>query len=167
VFVAREVLAKHDENYMPPEAAEALKQAQKGNPSSPRRSRPSRSGSERMIPELGHFLLWIALGVSAVLGAVPLSAPRATAATGWRWPGRRRRSCSRSSPSPSSASPLAFVGNDFSVLYVATNSNRSLPTHYRFAAVWGGHEGSMLLWTLMLRSGRSRSPASARTCPTR
>ncbi len=45
---------------------------------------------------------------------------------------------------------LAFVGNDFSVLYVATNSNRSLPTHYRFAAVWGGHEGSMLLWTLML-----------------
>ncbi len=32
VFVAREVLAKHDENYMPPEAAEALKRAQQGNP---------------------------------------------------------------------------------------------------------------------------------------
>ena len=44
----------------------------------------------------------------------------------------------------------AFVGNDFSVTYVATNSNSSLPTHYRVAAVWGGHEGSMLLWLLML-----------------
>ncbi|MEO5845144.1 MAG: heme lyase CcmF/NrfE family subunit, partial [Caldimonas sp.] len=45
---------------------------------------------------------------------------------------------------------LAFVGNDFSVLYVASNSNRSLPLAYRVTAVWGGHEGSMLLWTLML-----------------
>ena len=45
---------------------------------------------------------------------------------------------------------LSFVGNDFSVLYVATNSNSTLPLHYRVAAVWGGHEGSMLLWLLML-----------------
>ena len=44
----------------------------------------------------------------------------------------------------------SFVNNDFSVLYVAQNSNSALPLHYRIAATWGGHEGSLLLWTLML-----------------
>jgi cytochrome c-type biogenesis protein CcmF len=44
----------------------------------------------------------------------------------------------------------AFYKNDFSVLYVASNSNSELPTFYRFAAVWGAHEGSLLLWALAL-----------------
>jgi cytochrome c-type biogenesis protein CcmF len=44
----------------------------------------------------------------------------------------------------------SFVTNDFSVLNVATNSNSLLPVHYRFAATWGSHEGSLLLWILML-----------------
>jgi cytochrome c-type biogenesis protein CcmF len=44
----------------------------------------------------------------------------------------------------------AFVQNDFSVLYVAQHSNSLLPLQYRIAAVWGGHEGSLLLWVLML-----------------
>jgi cytochrome c-type biogenesis protein CcmF len=44
----------------------------------------------------------------------------------------------------------AFVANDFSVQYVASNSNSMLPLHYRVAAVWGGHEGSVLLWVLIL-----------------
>src|SRR5688500_12171970 len=43
----------------------------------------------------------------------------------------------------------AFYQNDFSVLYVAQNSNSELPTFYRFAAVWGAHEGSLLLWLLV------------------
>ncbi|MGH8176085.1 MAG: heme lyase CcmF/NrfE family subunit [Steroidobacter sp.] len=43
----------------------------------------------------------------------------------------------------------AFFINDFSVLYVAQNSNSELPTFYRFAAVWGAHEGSLLLWLLV------------------
>jgi cytochrome c-type biogenesis protein CcmF len=43
----------------------------------------------------------------------------------------------------------AFLGNDFSVLYVASNSNSELPIFYRFAAVWGAHEGSLLLWMLV------------------
>jgi cytochrome c-type biogenesis protein CcmF len=43
-----------------------------------------------------------------------------------------------------------FVTNDFSVLNVASNSNSQLPLNYRFAATWGSHEGSLLLWTLML-----------------
>src|SRR5258708_12029619 len=44
----------------------------------------------------------------------------------------------------------AFVANDFSVAYVAMHSNTALPLHYRVAGVWGGHEGSLLLWALML-----------------
>jgi cytochrome c-type biogenesis protein CcmF len=44
----------------------------------------------------------------------------------------------------------AFYKNDFSVLYVASNSNSELPTFYRIAAVWGAHEGSLLLWALAL-----------------
>jgi cytochrome c-type biogenesis protein CcmF len=44
----------------------------------------------------------------------------------------------------------AFMRNDFSVLYVASNSNSELPMFYRFAAVWGAHEGSLLLWLLIL-----------------
>jgi cytochrome c-type biogenesis protein CcmF len=44
----------------------------------------------------------------------------------------------------------AFYKNDFSVLYVANNSNSALPTFYRFTAVWGAHEGSLLLWALAL-----------------
>jgi len=44
----------------------------------------------------------------------------------------------------------SFIINDFSVLNVATNSNSRLPLHYRLAATWGSHEGSLLLWSLML-----------------
>ncbi|MDX1459096.1 MAG: heme lyase CcmF/NrfE family subunit, partial [Marinobacter sp.] len=44
----------------------------------------------------------------------------------------------------------AFVTDDFSVAYVANNSNSLLPWYYKFSAVWGGHEGSLLLWILML-----------------
>ena len=44
----------------------------------------------------------------------------------------------------------SFITNDFSVLNVATNSNSQLPLHYRLAATWGSHEGSLLLWSLML-----------------
>src|SRR5215212_7230742 len=44
----------------------------------------------------------------------------------------------------------SFINNDFSVLNVATNSNSQLPLHYRLAATWGSHEGSLLLWVLML-----------------
>jgi cytochrome c-type biogenesis protein CcmF len=49
-----------------------------------------------------------------------------------------------------SALAASFVGHDFSVANVVNHSNLRLPTHYRFAASWGSHEGSMLLWALML-----------------
>src|SRR5258706_7212536 len=44
----------------------------------------------------------------------------------------------------------SFITSDFTVLNVATNSNSHLPLQYRLAATWGSHEGSLLLWTLML-----------------
>src|SRR5690554_7107650 len=44
----------------------------------------------------------------------------------------------------------SFMVDDFSVAYVANNSNSMLPWFYKFSAVWGGHEGSLLLWILML-----------------
>src|SRR5204863_5577933 len=43
-----------------------------------------------------------------------------------------------------------FVGNEFSVVYVAENSNSALPLFYRVTALWGAHEGSLLLWILLL-----------------
>lgn len=47
---------------------------------------------------------------------------------------------------------IAFLQHDFTITYVATNSNLLLPWYYRLSAVWGGHEGSLLLWILMLAS---------------
>ena len=44
----------------------------------------------------------------------------------------------------------AFLTNDFSIAYVAHNSNTALPAAYRISAVWGAHEGSLLLWILIL-----------------
>ena len=59
----------------------------------------------------------------------------------------------------------AFVANDFSVVYVASNSNSALPLQYRVAGVWGGHEGSILLWTLMLSVWTVAVAAFSRTLP--
>jgi cytochrome c-type biogenesis protein CcmF len=103
-----------------------------------------------MIPELGHFLLWLALGISAVLGTLPLVG---AAKNRGDWMALARPSARLLFALVAVAFiclALAFVGNDFSVLDVASNSNRSLPLHYRITAVWGGHEGSILLWLLML-----------------
>src|SRR5699024_12729831 len=44
----------------------------------------------------------------------------------------------------------AFYSNDFSLSYVANHSNSAMPWQYRLSAVWGGHEGSLLLWIWML-----------------
>ncbi len=103
-----------------------------------------------MIPELGHFSLIIALFLAASLGVLPIFGAA-----------RNNRVLM------GVARPLAygqfvfialafavlahaFLGNDFSVLYVAEHSNSQLPAQYRFAAIWGGHEGSLLLWALLL-----------------
>ena len=59
----------------------------------------------------------------------------------------------------------AFLQNDFSVLYVASNSNSELPLFYRFAAVWGAHEGSLLLWVLVQATWTLSVVAFSRNLP--
>jgi cytochrome c-type biogenesis protein CcmF len=103
-----------------------------------------------MIPELGHFALILSLCVAILLGTLPLA--------GAHW--QRREWVVLARPAAQAffllvaASFIAlgwsFYVNDFSVSYVAEHSNAQLPTIYRLAAVWGGHEGSLLLWMLML-----------------
>ena len=58
-----------------------------------------------------------------------------------------------------------FVRDDFSVLYVAANSNGELPLVYKFAAVWGAHEGSLLLWALILAAWIGVAAVSSRELP--
>ena len=103
-----------------------------------------------LIPEIGHFALWVALGVALSLGVVPM----AGAATGRSdWMGLARFGAYALFALVTLAFVclvVAFVRHDFSVLYVATNSNTALPLQYRIAGVWGGHEGSLLLWVEML-----------------
>ena len=59
----------------------------------------------------------------------------------------------------------AFISNDFSVHYVAENSNSALPLFYRVTAMWGAHEGSMLLWILVLTLWTMALVARSHTMP--
>jgi len=103
-----------------------------------------------MIPELGHFALIIGLAFAICLSIVPLVGV-----------------FSRHQQLITYAKPLtfgmfafvsisimmlgySFVTDDFSVLYVAGHSNSHLPYYFKMSAVWGGHEGSLLLWVFSL-----------------
>ncbi|MGQ0578833.1 MAG: heme lyase CcmF/NrfE family subunit [Betaproteobacteria bacterium] len=103
-----------------------------------------------MIPELGHFALIVALCVALVQAVLPIAgAARGDVA----WMNVARPAAQGQFVFVSIAFgclAYSFVTNDFSVLNVVNNSNSSLPWHYRFAATWGSHEGSLLLWVLML-----------------
>ena len=103
-----------------------------------------------MIPEFGHLILILALAVALVQGVVPmLGAQRGRA--DWMALARPAAYLQFGLVALSFVCLTAsFVRHDFSVLYVASNSNSALPLPYRIAAVWGGHEGSLLLWVLML-----------------
>jgi cytochrome c-type biogenesis protein CcmF len=96
-----------------------------------------------MIPELGHFALILATVVAILQSSLPL-AGAARGDVGLMQLGRVA-ACVQAALIALAFGCLAaaFVGNDFSVLYVASNSNSNLPASYRFSAVWGGHEGSM------------------------
>jgi cytochrome c-type biogenesis protein CcmF len=103
-----------------------------------------------MIPELGHFFLWLALGVSLILGVFPMwGAGRGRA--DWMALARPTSYLLFALVSLASVCLMAsFIRSDFSVLYVASNSNTALPLPYQIAGFWGGHEGSLLLWVQML-----------------
>ncbi|BCG25696.1 cytochrome c-type biogenesis protein CcmF [Pseudomonas tohonis] len=103
-----------------------------------------------MIPELGHLALILALCMAAVQATLPLIGA---------WRGDRQW---MSLAQPAAWGQFAFLAfafgcltyafmvDDFSVSYVASNSNSALPWYYKFSAVWGAHEGSLLLWALIL-----------------
>jgi len=103
-----------------------------------------------VIPELGHFALILAACIAAAQALLPLlGAARGDAALMLSARALARAQfvfCAIAIV----ALGHAFAYNDFSVQYVAAHSNTALPLAYRIAAVWGGHEGSMLLWVLML-----------------
>jgi cytochrome c-type biogenesis protein CcmF len=103
-----------------------------------------------MIPELGHLLLILALAMALVQGGFALAGAQRGRAD-WMAVARPATVVQALLVAAAMACLVAsFVRNDFSVLYVASNSNSALPLRYRVAAVWGGHEGSLLLWILML-----------------
>ncbi len=103
-----------------------------------------------MIPELGHFALILALCLALAQSIFPLVG----AALGYaNWMAAARPLAVGQGVFLTLAFgclAYAFIHNDFSVLYVTQHSNSALPSIYRFSAVWGGHEGSLLLWTVLL-----------------
>ena len=98
-----------------------------------------------MIGELGHLALILAWVAALVQAAAGLSA-RAPS----RLAGAALQLQALMLVGAFSALAWSFLQNDFTLVYVVQHSNRDLPAIYRFAAVWGGHEGSMLLWVLVL-----------------
>ena len=103
-----------------------------------------------MTPELGHFSLILASVVALILAVFPL------------WGTINHNVAWQSLARPAAVMQFilvafsfaclaaSFLNNDFSVAYIAQHSNSLLPRPYQFAAVWGGHEGSLLLWILLL-----------------
>ncbi|MDK1234115.1 heme lyase CcmF/NrfE family subunit [Cronobacter turicensis] len=103
-----------------------------------------------MMPEIGNLLLCLAAGLALLLTLWPQwgamrQAPRLMALA-------RPLACALFACLLGAFVILvhAFVVNDFTVLYVASNSNTELPFWYRVAATWGAHEGSLLLWVLLM-----------------
>ena len=103
-----------------------------------------------MIPELGHFALIVALCIALVQSTLPLIGAQTGNA---RFMAVARPAAQGQFVFVAIAFgclAYSFINNDFSVVNVASNSNSQLPVPYRFAATWGSHEGSLLLWALML-----------------
>lgn len=103
-----------------------------------------------MIPELGTYALILSLCLALTQGTIPLIGAYRGHST---WMELAHASSLGQFGFLSIALlclAWCFVQNDFSVAYVAQNSNVLLPLHYRLSAVWGGHEGSLLLWAFML-----------------
>ena len=118
-----------------------------------------------MIVEIGHFALILAACVALVQGVLPLAG---TLNDNQRWQELAR---------PAAALQFALIAfsfavlahgaltDDFSIKYIAGHSNSLLPTQYKFASVWGGHEGSLLLWMLMLSGWTVSVAIFSRTLP--
>ena len=118
-----------------------------------------------MIPELGQFALVLALVLAVIQSTLPIiGAHRGNAA----WMAVARPAVYGQATFTTIAFlalTYAFVTQDFSVAYVAQNSNLLLPMHYRISAVWGAHEGSLLLWVLILSIWTVAVAAFSRSVP--
>jgi cytochrome c-type biogenesis protein CcmF len=103
-----------------------------------------------MIIEIGHFSVIVAL-VLSVFGMASAALALKTRNPDWARSGRMAVTLIFALLSIGMLSLVySFVVRDFSVLYVANNSNSKLPFFYTVSAVWGGHEGSLLLWVFIL-----------------
>ena len=118
-----------------------------------------------MTPELGQFALILALLLALAQGVLPLLGA-------WRGNGRLMAVARPAAAGQAvfvllafGILTLAFLQFDFSVAYVAQNSNSELPWYYRIAAVWGAHEGSLLLWILILNAWTVAVAAFSRKLP--
>ncbi len=103
-----------------------------------------------MLPEIGQILLGCALLAALLQAVLPLLGAQRQRA---EWMAIARPAAYAQLALIAGAFAVltaAFVQQDFSVRYVAENSNTLLPLAYRYSAVWGAHEGSLLLWVLVL-----------------
>jgi cytochrome c-type biogenesis protein CcmE len=152
-FTATEVLAKHDENYMPPEAAKAVERRpdpRRQQADAPASSRKPVSELLSMIPELGHFALILAALVALVLGTLPLIGAHHNRMA---WVAVARPAA----VGAGAAGHLLLRLPDAGFRRQRFLGGLCRPA-LQFAAphpvprrrVWGGHEGSLLLWMLML-----------------
>jgi cytochrome c-type biogenesis protein CcmF len=103
-----------------------------------------------VTPEFGHYALVLALGLALVQAIVPLWGARRNDATLMAVAGSTALAQFVFVAGSFAALTACYVGSDFSVVNVFQNSHSAMPLVYKFTSVWGNHEGSMLLWVLIL-----------------
>jgi cytochrome c-type biogenesis protein CcmF len=103
-----------------------------------------------LIAELGHLSLWVALVLGLAQMVLPLLGAWRGIATLQLLARPLAWLLALCLTVALAALAWAFYAHDFTIEYVAKNSNSALPLRYRLSAIWGGHEGSLLLWVWML-----------------
>jgi cytochrome c-type biogenesis protein CcmF len=103
-----------------------------------------------MIPELGHYALVLALALGLIQSIVPVVGARSRDASLMRLANSTALMQFVFVAVSFSALTSCYVSSDFSVATVYENSHSMMPLIYKFTSVWGNHEGSMLLWVLIL-----------------
>ena len=103
-----------------------------------------------MIPEIGHYALVLALGLALIQSVVPMVGARLRDDTLMGVAGPTALAQFAFVAMAFAALTASYVASDFSVVNVFENSHSAMPLIYKFTSVWGNHEGSMLLWVLIL-----------------
>ncbi|HXL65182.1 MAG TPA: heme lyase CcmF/NrfE family subunit [Xanthobacteraceae bacterium] len=103
-----------------------------------------------MIAELGHYALVLALGLALVQGSMPIIGARGNDTALMTMASATALAQFIFVSAAFAALGACYVTSDFSVLNVYENSNSAMPLLYRLTSIWGNHEGSMMLWILIL-----------------